>query len=255
MISSASVSVVIVAAGKGQRMEGAAGLAKQFLPIGGEPILLHTLKAFERSESVNEIVLVTRPEFRVQCEDLIQQQHIQKVTAVVPGGKERQGSVWNGLQAAAPHTETVLIHDAVRMFVTQAMIRESVQEARKHGASVVAVPAKDTIKQVILHHDNSPDHPSASLEGLFVEKTFDRSILWQIQTPQTFRFELIRRLHEQAAELNLQVTDDAMLAEHFGHAVKIVPGSYRNIKITTADDLLIAEAFWRDERKDTGVME
>ena len=235
-------------------MGSTANIPKQFLPIGGAPILLHTLNTFEHSEIVDEIVLVTHPALRPQCEALVQQNHIQKLSAIVDGGKERQQSVWNGLQAMNSRTEIVLIHDAVRMFVTQAMIGDSVQEARDYGASVVAVPAKDTIKQVILH-SGEKQNVSPSLKGLFVEKTFERRLLWQIQTPQTFRFNLIHRFHEQAAAQQLSVTDDATLAEHFGHPVKIVPGSYRNIKITTPDDLLIAEAFWRDEQKNSGVVE
>ncbi|MCP4396799.1 MAG: 2-C-methyl-D-erythritol 4-phosphate cytidylyltransferase [bacterium] len=244
MTSLTHVSAIIVAAGKGERMGSSMDLPKQFLPIGGVPILAHTLNTFALSKLVDEIVLVTRPEFRSQCEALIQQYRIQKVSAVTAGGKERKDSVWRGLQAADSRTEIVLIHDAVRMFVSQAVIAESVQGARRHGAAIAAVPAKDTIKQIILHAEGDQTQPS----GLFVEKTFDRSVLWQIQTPQTFQFDLIRQLHERAAALDLQVTDDAMLAEHFGHSVKIVPGSYRNIKITTSDDLLIAEAFWQDEQ-------
>ena len=237
-------------------MGSSSDVPKQFLPIGRIPILAHTLRAFDLSELVHEIVLVTHPAFCPQCEALIRQYSIHKVTNMVDGGKERQDSVWKGLQAVSPRTEIVLIHDAVRMFVNHSMIAESIREARRYGASIVAVPAKDTIKQVILQHtEEEQEHASGSRRSLFVEKTFDRSTLWQIQTPQTFQFDVIRRFHEQAAALGLQVTDDAMLAEHFGHSVKIVPGSYRNIKITTPDDLLIAEAFWQDERRNSGVME
>ncbi len=228
-------------------MKTSAKLPKQFLPIGGIPILAHSLMAFERSELVDEIVLVTGEELRSPCEKIVHRYHIQKLSTIVAGGQERQASVWNGLQTVNPQTEIVVIHDAVRMFVTEAMLVDSVREARIHGACVVAVPVKDTIKQGVVCHPEEEDVSGSSGE-VFVKETFDRNALWQIQTPQTFRCDLIRDLHKRAAALQLQVTDDAMLAEHFGHAVKIVSGSYRNIKITTPDDLLIAEAFWQDER-------
>jgi 2-C-methyl-D-erythritol 4-phosphate cytidylyltransferase len=230
-----SVAAVIVAAGVGKRM-GTQTVAKQFLRIDGVPILAYTLRKFEACAGIDEIILVARPEDHAACAEIIADLGARKVTALAEGGKERQDSVWNGLCQVNPATDIVLIHDAVRMFVTEEMLTASIQAARECGASIVAVPAKDTIKKA-----------TGQGESMFVETTLDRNTLWQVQTPQTFQYRLIVKLHQHARELGIYGTDDAMLAEHFGHPVKIVPGSYRNIKITTPDDLVIATAFVRDE--------
>ena len=218
---------------------GTQPVPKQFLEIAGVPILGHTLQKFEHSPAITQILLVTRPEDRVACERLIKASGAQKITALVEGGKERQDSVFNGLLHLNPETEIVLIHDAVRMFVTKEIITASIRDARKYGASVTAVPAKDTIKQVAPR--------TSEMDAGFVVKTLNRTELWQVQTPQTFQYDLICTIHQKARQLGFYGTDDAMLVEHFGHPVKIVYGSYRNIKITTPDDLLIAEAFLREE--------
>lgn len=231
------VAAVIVAAGTGSRM-GAQTVSKQFLPINGRPVLAHTLTRFETCSEIDQIVLVIREEERDQCERIVADIGTAKVSAMVSGGKERQDSVWNGLAQLSPQTEIVLIHDVVRIFVTHAMLAMSIQYARECGGSITAVPAKDTIKTVTSHQS-----------AFFVETTLDRSALWQVQTPQTFQYPLICAVHQQAREQGFYGTDDAMLMEHFGYSVKIVPGSYRNIKITTPDDLLIAEAFLQDEER------
>ena len=233
-----NVAAIIVAAGTGSRM-GTQPVPKQFLEIAGVPILGHTLQKFEHSPAITQILLVTRPEDRVACERLIKASGAQKITALVEGGKERQDSVFNGLLHLNPETEIVLIHDAVRMFVTKEIITASIRDARKYGASVTAVPVKDTIKHVAPR--------TSEMDAGFVVKTLNRTELWQVQTPQTFQYDLICAIHQKARQLGFYGTDDAMLAEHFGHPVKIVYGSYRNIKITTPDDLLIAKAFLRDE--------
>lgn len=233
---------------------GGPPLPKQFLPIDGIPILGHTLKKFELCELVNQIILVARCEDRSRCEQLIQENEIKKVTTIVEGGKERQDSVFCGLQHAHVQTEIVLIHDAVRMFVSEDILIQSIDDARRYGASVTAVPVKDTIKQVEQRAlpDTSVRDPDLDDEidvpPFFVSKTLDRHMLWQIQTPQTFRYPLIVSVHQKAQNLGISATDDAMLVEYFGYPVKIVQGSYRNIKITTSDDLLIAQAFLRSEK-------
>jgi len=216
---------------------GAQALPKQFLPVGGIPILAHTLKIFDSAAIVNQIILVIRAEDRERCERLIAEHGIAKPISIVEGGKERQDSVLRGLRAAPPQTEIVLIHDAVRMFVTEAMIHESIDAARQIGASVVAVPAKDTIKEAVSRAENSAGR------WPLVSKTYNRRFLWQIQTPQTFQYRLILACYERAIAEGFDATDDAMMAEYSGHPVALVTGSYRNIKITTPDDLLIAEAF------------
>jgi 2-C-methyl-D-erythritol 4-phosphate cytidylyltransferase len=242
-----NVAAIIVAAGTGSRM-GTHSVPKQFLKIGGVPILAHTLKKFEDFSRIDQILLVTRRDDQGACENLIKEIGAQKIVALVEGGKERQDSVFNGLLHLNQETEIVLIHDAVRMFVSEPILAESIRSARKYGASVTAVPVKDTIKKVTTHPAESQEHDEfACDDGLFVLETLNRQELWQIQTPQTFQYDLIFAIHQKAREIGFYGTDDAMLVEHFGHPVKIVSGSYRNIKITTPDDLLIAEAFVRDE--------
>ncbi len=244
------ISAIIVAGGAGSRM-GPSTLPKQFLCVGGKPSLAHTLQAFDAAEMIEQIVLVTRPQDRDRCETLIAEHGLTKIMAIVAGGKERQDSVFAGLQHLNPQTEIVLIHDAVRMFVTEAILVESIHQARQHGASITAVPAKDTIKQVQLRSsapvEAPPNPPTTTENTLFVASTLDRKTLWQVQTPQTFRYPFILSIYQKALETGFYGTDDAMLAEHFGHPVKIVNGSYRNIKITTPDDLLIAETFLQHE--------
>jgi 2-C-methyl-D-erythritol 4-phosphate cytidylyltransferase len=245
-------TVIIVAAGKGTRM-GARSLPKQFLTIEGVPILGHTLKRFDSFDAINQIVLVTRHENRVACQHIIEECGIQKITAIIEGGKERQDSVFKGLQHVTPQTEIVLIHDAVRMFITRELVEHSIRDARQYGASILAVPVKDTIKQA----GPVPTRPIQETQGapeiqeaFMVTKTLDRETLWQVQTPQTFQYHLIREIYQKAQSAGIYGTDDAMLAEYFGYPVKIVPGSYRNIKITTPDDLLIARAFLARESRE-----
>jgi 2-C-methyl-D-erythritol 4-phosphate cytidylyltransferase len=242
-----NVAAIILAAGTGSRM-GTQPVPKQFLEIGGVPILARTLKKFEDFPGIDQIILVARREDRVACEHLLKARGAQKTAAIVEGGKERQDSGFNGLLHVNPQTEIVLIHDAARMFVTAQILADSIRYARKYGASVVAVPVKDTIKKATTWASafQEPDEVDRA-DGMFVRETIDRKDLWQIQTPQTFQYNLIFAIHQKARKLGFYGTDDAMLAEHFGHPVKIVYGSYRNIKITTPDDLLIAEAFLRDE--------
>lgn len=229
-------TAILVAAGTGSRM-GVQALPKQFLPVGGMPILAHTLKRFDSAAIIDQIVLVIRSEDRERCETLIAEHGIAKAITIVDGGRERQDSVLRGLRAAPSETEIVLIHDAVRMFVTAEMLHESIDAARLIGASVVAVPAKDTIKEAVERPNDA--HGRWPL----VSKTYNRHVQWQIQTPQTFQYQLILDCYERAIAEGFNATDDAMMAEYAGHPVALVSGSYRNIKITTPDDLLIAEAF------------
>jgi 2-C-methyl-D-erythritol 4-phosphate cytidylyltransferase len=249
-----NVAAIIVAAGAGARM-GNQPVPKQFLKVAGVPILSHTLRRFEDCPAIDHIILVVRGEDRRTCKQLISGISAEKVEAIVAGGKERQDSVFNGLLRVNQQTDVVLIHDAVRIFITEEIITTSIQYARKYGASVTAVPAKDTIKKVPAHTSAPHMHDESTRddEHLFVSETLDRKELWHVQTPQTFQYKLILSVYKKAREVGIQGTDDAMLAEHFGHPVKIVYGSYRNIKITTPDDLLIAEAFLRDKKSNANV--
>lgn len=216
--------VVIPAAGQGKRMK--AGMNKQLMELQNEPLIVRTLKVFENDEWCRGIIVVINEAERTQFEQLFSRFHIKKITAIVGGGKERQHSVYNGLQAIK-NSDIVLIHDGARPFVTMELIHQLVNEAKEHGAAIPAVRVKDTVKKV---------------RGQFVEETVERSSLWAVQTPQAFHVSLVLRAHEQAQKDGYIGTDDASLVERIGGKVKIVEGDYRNIKLTTPDDLLFAEA-------------
>ncbi len=224
-------TAIIMAAGKGKRMQTA--VSKQFLPVCGKEILAWTVDVFEKSPLVDKILLMASADGKEDVQNLWNNYGWKKVAAVLEGGKERQNSVANGLAAVGEDTDIVLIHDGVRPFVTEEMIADSIAAAQEYGGAVIGVPAKDTIKV-------------CSADGLAVE-TPDRSTLWQIQTPQTFQRNLIVNAYEKADKDGFLGTDDASVAEFAGHQVKVVMGSYRNIKITTKEDLVIAEAFLKEE--------
>ena len=225
-------TAVIVAAGKGRRM--GTEVSKQFLPLGGKEILAHSVEKFEKADNIRNIVLVTGEDSLQDVRDMAQEYGWKKITSVVAGGKERQDSVWNGLQAVSSDTEIVLIHDGVHPFVTEGILNHSIETAVEMGGCVAGVPAKDTIK--VCNNEN------------IAIATPDRSTLWQVQTPQTFQKELIIQAYQKAKAEGFVGTDDASLAEYSGCPVKVIMGSYRNIKITTKEDLLIGEAFLKEEQ-------
>lgn len=227
--------VVIVSAGKGQRfMEGKSIRPdhgkKQFHFLEGKPILAHTLDKFETCPLIRSILLVVSQEDMDYClKEVIEKYKFQKVSQIVPGGKRRQESVKNGIDALPKDVDIVAIHDGVRPFVTRAMIADSIHLAVRYGAVVLAMPVKETIKM------SRPDGT--------VLKTLDRESLWQIQTPQTFQVNVIKEAYLRATEDGFTGTDDASLVERIGVKVHILPGSYTNIKITTPEDLLLANLF------------
>lgn len=228
------VTAIILAAGKGNRMHS--DVPKQFLDLCGKPVLYYSLKAFQDS-SVDDIILVTGKDDIVYCEnDIIKKYHINKVKAVVSGGAERYWSVKNGL-LAAKGTEYVLIHDAARPCVTVEMIEHSIEAVRRFKACTVGVPVKDTIKVV-------------DCENVGID-TPVRDTLWQIQTPQSFCYDDIMKAYwkmEQMQDAN--ITDDTMIMERYlGQKTKVILGDYRNIKITTPEDLLVAEIFLENLEK------
>jgi 2-C-methyl-D-erythritol 4-phosphate cytidylyltransferase len=205
-------------------------IKKPYLKIGSKPILAHTLQVFEKSFLVDDIFVVVSDEDIEQCKDeVINPYNFHKVADVLAGGKTRQASVFNGIQRTSDDTDIIIVHDGVRPFITEKIIEASVESAYQWGAAVVAVPVKDTIK--VADNDN------------FVSSTPERSHLWAIQTPQVFRREILIKAHLYAQERNIDATDDAALVEELGYKVKLVMGSYRNIKITTPEDLVIAKAF------------
>ena len=225
-------AAVVLAAGRGKRMH--TEVAKQYLPIGGKPLLCYSLEAFENS-GVDQIVLVTGEEDLNYCrKEIVEKFGFKKVKQIVAGGKERYHSVFSGLTELSDRLDPediVLIHDGARPMVDEGIINRTIADAAEYGAAVAAMPVKDTIKV-------------ADRDG-FCNATPDRSTLWQIQTPQTFRFGLIFAVYsELLSDESLQkgITDDAMVVEAFSSVkVKLTEGSYRNIKVTTPEDILIAK--------------
>lgn len=224
-------TAVIVAAGKGRRM--GTEISKQFLPLCGKEILAHTVEKFEKAACIRDIILVTGGDALQDVWQMAQEYGWKKIISVTEGGKERQDSVFLGLQQVPQDTEIVLIHDGVRPFVTEEILERSIAAAKETGGCVAGVPAKDTIKV-------------CDAEG-FAIATPDRSTLRQIQTPQTFRRKEILAAYEKAKADGFLGTDDASVAEHSGFPVRAIMGSYRNIKITTKEDLLIGAAFLKEE--------
>jgi 2-C-methyl-D-erythritol 4-phosphate cytidylyltransferase len=220
------VTALVPAAGMGKRMGKA--VAKQFLPLGDRPMLAHTLLAFQRSPEIDEIIPILSEEDMETClRDVIEAFHLTKVKTLVVGGKERQDSVYNGIRKLEKDAAVILVHDGVRPFVTLEMIRECVESARKGECVAVGVPLKDTIKQV----DD---------KGI-VRQTLERSSLWAIQTPQAFPAKVLRNAYDESYKSKVYGTDDATLVERSGTRVRVLMGSYENIKITTPEDLILAE--------------
>lgn len=220
------VAAIIVAAGSSRRMEGR---DKLWTPLAGRITLARTIDAFASSSLIARIVLVLNPARIAEAQALCLREGWQQICGIVAGGRRRQDSVRTGLDYLAefaPATRWVMIHDGARPLVTGAILEAGLQAAQTHRAAVAAVPVKDTIKQ--------------ALDGL-IQSTPDRSLLWAVQTPQVFALPLIHQAHHSPLA-DQDVTDDAALLERLGHPVAIFPGSYTNLKITTQEDLLIAEA-------------
>lgn len=223
----AKIAAVVPAAGTGSRM--GTGMKKQFLPLAGVPVLGRVLEAIEAVRLIQNIVLVVGPGDEEYCRSVVARgARASRVAAIVTGGKERQDSVYNGLLALSCDTEIVVIHDGARPLLRPAGLEEVIKAAWEKGAATMAVPVKDTVK--------------LAGEGGFVSRTLPRSRLWLAQTPQAFHYEIILEAHRRARQENFTGTDDAGLVERMGLPVKIVPGSYENIKITTPEDLAVAEA-------------
>ena len=212
---------VIVAAGSASRM---GGIDKVMAPLGGEPMIVKTVRAFQQCDAIREIVVVTRPDLIVPIMDLCAS--MEKVRAVVAGGSSRQASVSLGLNALSEKVKLAAIQDGARPFVTWQLIDRVVRAAHSFGAAAPAIPVKDTIKEVT---------------GGVVKQTPDRSTLFAVQTPQVFDFDLLRAALKKAEQEQAQVTDDCSAVERMGMSVKIVEGDERNIKVTTPLDLKIAE--------------
>ena len=216
-------TVMMPAAGSGERM--GAGYNKLFLMLGEKPIFIRTLTVFEEDPACAGIILAIKQVEQQEIQSMLDQYGITKVVAIVDGGTERQYSVQACIQAH-DHKGIVLVHDAARPFIRRNVIQELVETASKHGAAIAAVQAKDTMKLA----------PSG-----IVEKTVDRDMLWIIQTPQAFRYDVLKEASDNAEMDGFLGTDESMLVERLGHPVRIVTSTYDNVKMTTQEDLAFGE--------------
>lgn len=223
-------AAIVLAAGKGSRMQ--ADRPKQYLLLKEKPVLYYSLKAFEES-SMDEVVLVVGEGEVEYCQkEIVDAYKFKKVTAIIEGGKERYHSVYNGLKEMCKNgVDYVFIHDGARPFVTVELIHKLLEEVKIHQACVAGMPVKDTIKMV----DNDQ----------FVTATPERRLVWLVQTPQVFDYKLVYEAYEKIMEKEQAgITDDAMVVEQMtGHPVKLIEADYRNIKITTPEDIVIGESF------------
>jgi 2-C-methyl-D-erythritol 4-phosphate cytidylyltransferase len=225
------VTAIIPAAGIGKRMNA----KKQFLEIAGLPVLVHTVKVMNECQVIDEIIIAVPKDDIESTKELVKD--FVKVKAVVVGGEERQDSVYNGLKAVEAESvdDIIVIHDAARPLITKEIISSAVMEAKVSKAVIVGVPAKDTIKMV--SEDNE------------VIDTLERNKIWLIQTPQVFHYTLIKEAYDRAEKVGYRATDDSRLVERLGIKVKVVMGSYDNIKITTKEDLHVAQVILNGRTK------
>lgn len=219
--------VIILAAGQGKRMN--AGRNKVFLELLGTPLIVQTIKVFDQDKYCKKIILPINPQEKELFDHLIKQFQFNKEIELVAGGKERQNSVYNGLKHISDiGSNIVLVHDGARPFVNHTLIGQLVESAKEHGSAIPGVRVKDTIKRV-------------KADGQVLD-TVERSSLWAVHTPQAFRVSILKKAHEEAEESGFLGTDDASLVEELGTKVYMVEDDYNNIKITTPEDLYIAEA-------------
>lgn len=228
------VTAIFPAAGQGKRM--GTGRNKVFIDLMGKPILVHTLLAFSSSPLINDLIIIVAKEEVEEVCSLLKEVEGLKPWQVVAGGKERQYSIANGLQALKDQSEIILIHDGARPLISVEVIAAVIAEVKKNGAAIAAVPEKNTVKVV----NNAQ----------VVMTTPDRNCLWSVQTPQGFTREIILNAYEKAKQEGFLGTDDASLVERTGALVKVVKGDYKNIKITTPEDLMIAQALLTKKEKE-----
>jgi len=221
--------VILLSGGQGKRM--GASMPKQYLPLLGLPIALHSLKTFCQLKEVKEVVVVCEPDYRDVFEGSIE--NLQIPLKFARPGKERQDSVFNGLQEIDGDSELVCVHDSARPLVSSEDLKKVLEDAAVHGAAVLGVPVKATIKEA-----NSDS---------FVVKTLDRKTLWEMQTPQVMKPNLLKDGFELVRRDGLEVTDDVSIVEYLKHPVYITEGSYTNIKVTTPEDLLLAERLMNEK--------
>jgi 2-C-methyl-D-erythritol 4-phosphate cytidylyltransferase len=233
------VTAIIVAAGQGRRMQG--DLRKQYLSLAGLPILTRTLMVFDRCEPVGGIIVVVPQDDIDFCRaNILEPAELTKEVRLTPGGEHRQESVFNGLKNVDANCSIVVIHDGVRPFVQNEQLIACINGARESGACIMGVPAHETIKQI----DRS---------GRIIQ-TLSRDDIWLAQTPQAFKYDAILKAHERAQAEGFSATDDAILMERAGAAVKIIKGSRANMKITVKEDLELARRLLEGEGLGVGVL-
>ncbi|MFC1736409.1 2-C-methyl-D-erythritol 4-phosphate cytidylyltransferase [Candidatus Hydrogenedentota bacterium] len=233
-IDNRRVAVIVAAAGQGVRM--GLGYPKAMMSIGGEAMLSMTVKTLSTVKECRDLV-ITAPPANVDefSDEALKGWGLPFPPKVIPGGSTRQKSVLAALETASPDCDVIVIHDAARPLIDVDTVEESVSAAREHGASVVAVPAKDTVIEV-------------DGDG-FISETTDRSRFWLVQTPQTFRRDVILEAHRDARHSGFEATDDTALVRRLGGSVKVVEGKYNNIKVTTSDDVAVVENYLRTREK------
>lgn len=220
---------IVVAGGRSNRM--GPDVDKAFLSLGPKPVFIHALMAYEKCRDIDEVVLVVRKERIESARCAVQMFGCNKVRTIVAGGSQRQASVCNGMAEMSDDVEIVVVHDGVRPCVTPALISSTIKSAKKYGSGVAAVKITDTVKEVP--------------RGQIIAKTIDRTKLWRVQTPQSFKKDLLKKAFEFVNKKRLKVTDEASAVELISKTVRIVESSSSNIKITTPDDLVLAAALMR----------
>lgn len=226
------VSVIIAAAGMSNRM--GSEINKQFIWIEGKPILAHTIEKFEKCKYVDEIIIVTKEEEIDYCrKEIVKKYKFKKIKNIVRGGKERQDSIYNGILALNEKTDIVLTHDGARPFVEIKNIEDGIKGVLEFGSCVVGVPVTDTIKVVG--------------KGNKIKNTPKRSSLWAAQTPQCFTKNILVAGYDKAIKDRYSATDDSSIVENAGYEVRMVMGNYKNIKITTPEDIIVAESLFKDK--------
>jgi 2-C-methyl-D-erythritol 4-phosphate cytidylyltransferase len=223
------VSAIVLAAGAGKRLKSA--VSKPLIKIGNRAAIIYSLQVLSKHPDIDEIIVVVSASNQKLIRKTVESCFFKKIKNFVLGGNRRQDSVYNGLKAVSFKSDFILIHDAARPFIDNRLVTRVIQAAKRSGAAILGVPVKATIKRI--------------KENGRVDKTLDRNNLWEIQTPQVFKKELILKAYKKFLKDN--VTDDAALIEKLGKVVKIVLGSYKNIKITTYDDLMFAQAICRSK--------
>ncbi|HEY7534715.1 MAG TPA: 2-C-methyl-D-erythritol 4-phosphate cytidylyltransferase [Thermodesulfobacteriota bacterium] len=227
-------TAIIAAAGLGKRY--GEGIRKQFQLLNGKPLLVHSIDRFEESELIKEIILVVPEDSINYCHrEIVERFRFKKIAKIIPGREQRQHSVESGFNSVSSETDVVVIHDGVRPLVTVGLINRVIKECLQSGGAIAAVPMRDTVKK-----SSARNH---------IEGTLSRESLWLAQTPQAFKYDLLKTAYEKTANDGFLGTDEASLVEQLGIQIKLVPGSQTNIKITTREDLLLGELLLKDGRK------